>query len=72
MANTPTCKPKNKKPRPASTGGIYLSVGAGAKSSRIIGLREIIAAETNVVREDILVPLKRKYPSLDLRIHDSV
>ena len=69
---TAICKPKNQKTRPKRTGGIYLSVDGGAASSRILELREILAAEKNIVKESILMSLKRKYPSLDLWVHDSV
>lgn len=66
------CKPANQKTRPEGTGGICSGVGGDAKSSMIIEPREILAAEANLVKEAILVTLKRKYLSLDLRIHDIV
>ena len=49
-----------------------MSVDGDAKSSRVLELREILSAETNLVKEASLVSLKKKYPSLDLWIRDSV
>ena len=49
-----------------------MRVDGDAQSSRILELREILSAETNVVREARLVALKRRYPSKDLWVHDSV
>ena len=69
---TTLCKPKIQKLRKKRTGGIYLSVDGNADSGRILELREVLAAESNLVKEASLRDLKRKFPGLELWVHDSV
>ena len=68
------CDMQAKAPENATerTVGIYLSVAGGAASSRILELREILAAEANIVKESSLLSIKRKYPPLDLWVHGSL
>ena len=49
-----------------------MSLDGDAKSSRILEMREILDEEKNIAEEASLESLTKKYPSLGLRIHDSV